>query len=131
MNDIAGPAAPTTSRTWEVLCHLSSLIMFLGVPFGNILGPLIVWLLKRSESPAIDLHGRESLNFQISLTLYLLAFTAVTVALMFVLVGFLLIPALIVVACLGPVIDLVFVIIASVRASNGEPYRYPLTIRFI
>jgi uncharacterized Tic20 family protein len=105
--------------------------MFIGVPFGHIIGPLIIWLTKKGDSLAVDEHGKESLNFQISWSLYLVLFTAVTVSLMFVLIGFLFVPVLIAAACLGPLLDLVFIIVASVKASNGEIYRYPLTIRFL
>jgi uncharacterized protein len=120
-----------TSRTWEVLSHVSALCMFVGIPFGNILGPLLIWLLKRSDAASIDEHGKESLNFQISLTLYLILLGVVTVLLLFILIGFLLLPVLIAAVALGPVIDVIFIIIAAVKASNGEFYRYPCTIRFI
>ena len=58
------------AKQWGMLCHLSALSVFIGIPFGNILGPLIVWLLKREEDPFIDEQGRESLNFQISMSIY-------------------------------------------------------------
>jgi uncharacterized protein len=119
------------SRTWEVLCHVSALSMFVGIPFGNIVGPLIVWLLKRGDSASIDEHGKESLNFQLSLTLYLIVITLATVVLTFLIVGVLLWPVLIAAFVLGPFIDLILVIIASVKASNGELYRYPFTLRLI
>jgi len=120
-----------TDRTWDVLCHLSALAMFIGVPFGNIVGPLVVWLIKKSSSPSVDENGKEALNFQISLTLYLIGATAATVALMLVLIGFLLLPLLIAALIVGPVIDVIFIAIAAYKASNGETYRYPFTIRFI
>jgi uncharacterized protein len=107
-------------RTWAMLSHLSALTLFVGIPFGNLLGPLLVWLLKRNEYPQVDEHGKESLNFQLSMTIYAL-FAAL---LIIVLIG---IPLLVVLA----VIDAVLVVIASIKASNGEPYRYPLTIRLI
>ena len=88
--------------------------------FGNIFGPLIVWLMKRSESPAVDAHGKEALNFQISMTIWTLLCWATSV----VLIGFVLGP-------LAMATNIVLTIIASVKASNGEFYRYPLTIRFI
>lgn len=115
------PAAPaqTQSRTWEVLCHLASLAGW-AFPFGNIVGPLVVWLLKRAESSDIDHHGREALNFQLSVTLYLL----LLVPFCFVLIG---IPFVIMLV----VLSLVLTIVAAVKASTGQPYRYPLTIRFI
>lgn len=126
-----GTSSQGDSRMWEVLCHLSALLMFLGVPFGNILGPLIVWLLKRSDSSSIDEHGKESLNFQLSLTLYLIALTVVTISLLFVLIGFVLLPVLIAAVVIGPLVDVIFIIIAAIKASSGEFYRYPFTIRFV
>ena len=118
-------------HAWDVLCHLSALAMFTPIPFGNIVGPLVVWLVKRGDSPSVDEHGKESLNFQISLSLYVLLFAAATIGLMFLLIGFLMLPLLIGMLCIGPFLDLIFIILASIRASQGEVYRYPLTIRFL
>jgi uncharacterized Tic20 family protein len=109
----------SADRTWDVLCHITALAGFV-VPFGNILGPLIIWLIKRNELPSVDAHGKESLNFQISVLIYM----AVSAVLMLVLIGVFL---MIVVG----ITAIVLVVIASVKASNGELYRYPLTIRFI
>ena len=102
-----------------MFCHLASFAGFL-IPLGNIIGPLVVWLLKRQDSPYIDHHGREALNFQISLILYLIA----SAILIIVLIGILL---LIVVGVAG----IVFTVIAAIRASEGVEYRYPMTIRLI
>jgi uncharacterized Tic20 family protein len=87
---------------------------------GHIGGPLIVWLMKRGDSPEIDAHGKESLNFQISMLIY----DAVAAILCVVLIG---IPILIGLW----VLNTVLVIIASMKASEGKFYRYPFTIRFI
>lgn len=103
-----------------MLCHLSSLTGFIGIPFGHLLGPFLFWLLKRQEIPEVDSHGKESLNFQISMTLYGL----VVALLCFVFIGFLLIPVIL-------LADVILVIIASVKASQGEPYRYPFCLRLI
>ncbi len=108
------------SRNWNMLCHLSALVGLLGVPFGNILGPLVVWLLKKNEIPSVDPHGKESLNFQISMTIYML----ISGLLIFIFIGIFLLIAL-------AIIDLVLIIIASMKASEGTPYQYPFTIRFI
>jgi uncharacterized protein len=108
------------ARTWSMLCHLSALTLFIGIPFGNLAGPLLVWLLKRNEHPEVEEHGKESLNFQLSMTIYAL-FSALLVL---VLVGFLLLFVLL-------VLNIVLVVVASVKASNGEPFRYPLTLRLI
>ena len=107
-------------RNWAMLCHLASFAGFAGIPIGNILGPLLVWLLKREESPFIDAHGKEALNFQISVTIYAI----VCAILILILIGILLLVVLILFA-------LISVIKAAIRANNGAEYRYPLTIRFI
>ena len=109
-----------SNKTWAMLCHLTALSFYIGVPFGNILGPLIIWLIKKDEMPTVDQHGKESLNFQISMTIYGLVAGLLT----FVLIGFLLLPIVV-------IAQIVFVVIASIKANNGEAYRYPLTIRFI
>jgi uncharacterized Tic20 family protein len=113
-------STPAKDRTWVILCHLTALTLFIGLPFGNIIGPLVVWLLKKQESTAIDAHGKEALNFQISMTLYsLMAGLS-----LFVVIGIVLLPLVL-------ITDLVLIIIAAIKASNGEFYRYPLTIRLI
>ena len=117
---------PTTSvtssstRTWCILCHASALLGLFFHFLGPIFGPLIVWILKRSEAAEIDAHGKESLNFQLSMLIY----DAIALILCFILIG---IPILI----LLWILNTVFVIVASIKASEGQLYRYPLTIRFI
>jgi uncharacterized protein len=108
------------ARTWGMLCHLVALVGFLGIPFGHLLGPLVVWLFKKNEYPFADEQGKESLNFQISMTIYAI----LPIILVLIFIG---IPLLIL---LG-IADAILVIIAAVKASNGESYRYPLTIRFL
>jgi len=107
-------------RTWCVLCHASALLGLFFHFLGHLLGPLIVWLVKRGDSPEIDAHGKESLNFQLSMLIY----DAIAAILCIVLIG---IPILIILW----IVNTVFVIIASIRASEGQLYRYPLTIRFL
>jgi hypothetical protein len=102
-----------------MLCHLATFSGFV-IPLGNIIGPLVVWRYKRSESPFIDRHGKEALNFQITLTLYLIA----SAVLIMVVIGILL---LIVVGLAG----MMFTAVAALRASHGSEYRYPLTFRFV
>ena len=119
-----GVTAPTVSstsvRTWNILCHASALLgVFVHFP-GYLLGPLIVWLAKRDDSPEIDAHGKESLNFQISMLIY----NGIAVVFCLVLVGFAFLAVL-------WVLNAVFVIVASIQASDGKFYRYPMTIRFI
>jgi hypothetical protein len=121
----SSPPPPTSStsseiRTWSVLCHASALLGLFLHFFGHLLGPLVVWLIKRDVSPEIDANGKESLNFQLSMLIY----DIVAGILCIVLIG---IPILIALW----VLNTVFVIIASVKTSNGESYRYPFTIRFL
>lgn len=110
-------------KMWATVMHLSSLIGFLAgavvvaAPVGSILGPLIIWLVKRNESPFLDDHGREAVNFQISIAIYyaLLAISCVGIPLIIVL----------------PFVQIIMPIIMAVRASSGEYVRYPITIRFL
>jgi uncharacterized protein len=107
-------------RTWNVLCHATALAGFFVPWAGHILGPLIVWLAKRSDSPEIDENGKESLNFQISMLIY----NVIAGVLCLVLIGFILLAIL-------HILNLVLVIVASIQASEGKLYRYPMTIRLI
>ncbi|MDQ3118708.1 MAG: DUF4870 domain-containing protein [Verrucomicrobiota bacterium] len=119
--------AQTNTRLWTVLCHASSFLGFVIPVAGHFAGPLLIWLLKRNESPEVDEHGKESLNFQISMFIYLAALGVVAFILMFVLIGFLLFPVIAILYVAG----IVLVIIASLKAGEGQFYRYPLTIRLI
>jgi uncharacterized protein len=110
----------SNTRTWTVLSHASALIGFFVPWAGHILGPLIVWLAKRGDSPEIDAHGKESLNFQISMLIYNL----IAGVLCLVLIGFVILGIL-------HILNLVLVIVASIQASEGKLYRYPITIRLI
>ena len=114
------PAASCNVRTWNILCHASALLgVFFHFP-GHLLGPLIVWLAKRADSPEIDAHGKESLNFQISMLIY----NVIAAVFCLVLIGFAFLAIL-------WVLNALFVIIAAIQASDGKFYRYPITIRFI
>ena len=107
-------------RTWNVLCHATALAGFFVPWAGHILGPLIVWLAKRSDSTEIDENGKESLNFQISMLIY----NVIAGVLCLVLIGFIILAIL-------HILNLVLVIVASIQASEGKFYRYPMTIRLI
>ncbi|MFQ5650854.1 MAG: DUF4870 domain-containing protein [bacterium] len=107
-------------RNWGMFCHLAALACWIGIPFGNIIGPLIIWLVKKDELPLVDTEGKESLNFQISITIYALG----ALVLCFILVG---IPLLIAIA----IAQVALVIVAAIKISNGESYKYPFTIRFL
>lgn len=108
------------ARTLGMACHLSALIGLLGVPFLNIIGPLAVWLWRRDKYAFVDDQGRESLNFQISMTLYgIVAGILTLIFIGWVLLGILWIA------------NLALVIIAASKANKGEAYRYPFNLRLI
>ena len=107
------------AKQWAMLTHLAAFAAFL-IPFGNIIGPLLVWQLKKDLGPFVERNGKEALNFQITITIVALVCTM----LMFALVGFILLPVL-------GLYWLILTIIAGVKANDGLAYRYPLTIRFI
>jgi len=115
--DISMPTK--NERTWGMLCHISTFTgMF--IPLGNILSPLIIWLIKKDESPFITDQGKEVLNFQISMIIYIL----LSLFLIILLIG---IPILI-----GLIIfNIIVTIIGAINANDGKYYRYPITIRFI
>lgn len=104
---------------WAMFCHLAGLAGFLPLApiLGGIIAPLIVWQIKKDQFTFADEQGKESVNFQISILIYaaLLCLTCI---------GVVLLPAVY-------VFDVVFLLIAGVKANNGEHYRYPLSIRFI
>ena len=108
------------ARNWGMLCHVAAFVGLIIPLVGNIVGPLVIWLLKREEHPFIDEQGKESLNFEI------------TISICGVIAGIL--------SCLGigiilgvivAVVWIVFVIIASIKASAGEHYRYPFALRLV
>jgi hypothetical protein len=131
---VPGAAATSDEKTWGMLCHLAAFVCFVGIPFGNIVGPLIVWLIKKQEMPFVDDQGKESLNFQITMTLcglVLGAMLGVSFLLIIVFIGFILIP-IVGLAMLGLVIfDVVMVVMAAMKANAGERYRYPYSLRLI
>lgn len=107
------------ARNLAVLCHLFGLLGLI-IPPGNVIGPLLIWLLKKEEHPFIEEQGREALNFQITFTIAMMA--SVFLALVYV--------GLFLLAILG-VADLILIIMASSAASRGENYRYPFSIKFL
>lgn len=104
---------------WAVACHLSGFAGFL-FPFGNILVPLLLWAFKRTESPYIDFHGKEAINFQISVSIYYL----ICIILSVIIIGLLLMPLL-------AAFQIIAMIIAAISASHGNLFRYPLSLRFL
>ena len=101
------------ARNMAMLCHLLAI-------FTGFIAPLIIWLIKKGEEPYVDQQGKESLNFQITIILAmsvagLLSFICIGVPLLFAI----------------PIVNLIFCIIASIKASNGVAYRYPVSLRLI
>lgn len=107
-------------RTYGMLCHLAAFCGLI-IPLGSIIGPLAVWLIKKNTSSYIDHHGRESLNFQISIVIYGIASALLLFAWG---IGILL-------AIAAGIFWFVMTIIACIKANDGVEYRYPLTIRFL
>jgi uncharacterized Tic20 family protein len=130
---ITPPSAPPPSgpesqaRMWNMLCHLSALAALVGIPFGNILGPLIIWQIKKNEFPSVDVHGKAALNFQITVTLAVVIGTGAAFVLSFFCVGYLLFPVVGLLILAG----IVLAIIAGIKANNGEDYKYPYSIEFV
>jgi uncharacterized Tic20 family protein len=108
-----------TERNWAMLCHLSALTGFL-FPLGGIIGPLICWLSRKDESEWVNVNGKASLNFQLSILLYIV----LAIPLCFIIIG---IPIIMLLVTL----KIICIIIASIKASKGELFRYPLVIPFI
>ncbi len=119
--EVQSSAAPTSKeeRNWAMGCHLASFAGFL-IPVGNIIGPLVIWLIKKEEFPMVAEHGKEAVNFQITVALI----GIVCAMLILIFIGLLLLPAL-------AIYWIVFTIIAAMKANEGESYQYPFTLRLI
>ena len=107
----AGAVPDQNARTMGMLCHLLGIFTF-------FIGPLIIWVMKKDESPFVNDQGKEALNFQIT--------TAIATVLCFF--GFCIAPLLILAV---NIVRIVFSIIATIKANQGIPYRYPVTLRLI
>ena len=124
-NDAMSPPPPPTGtpsaeeRQWALFAHLSALVGYL-IPFGSIIGPLVIWQIKKNEMPFVDDQGKEALNFQITVAIIAI----ICLVLVLILIGFLLLWAL-------AITNLVFIIVAALAANNGQAYRYPFAFRFI
>lgn len=106
-------------RMWAMFCHLSAFAGYI-VPFGSILGPLVIWSVKKQQFPVIDEHGKDALNFQISIAIYMI----ISAIFIIIVVGIFMLIAL-------WVFQTVMIIIASIKANNGEEFKYPLSIQFL
>jgi uncharacterized protein len=124
--EVVQPAAMPTheERQWALFAHLSALLgglvtsHFLGL--GCLIGPLIIWLVKKDTMPFVDDQAKEALNFNITVAIAAM----VCGVLMLVLIGFVLLPLL-------ALAWVVFIVIAAIKANEGERYRYPFTLRLI
>jgi uncharacterized Tic20 family protein len=106
------------SRQWGMIAHLSALVGFI-IPFGNVIGPLVVWQMKK-DMPFVEDQAKEALNFQITVSIAV----AVCLLLFIIVIGMLLLP----VVGIGA---LVLTVIAGIKANDGEAYRYPFALRLI
>ncbi|TGV00604.1 DUF4870 domain-containing protein [Flavivirga rizhaonensis] len=134
--------------------HLSTFCRFI-IPFGNFIGPIILWVTNKEKSEFVDAHGKQAINFQISILLYALILGTLTIPFFIFKIfngidfidfhGFhdfhinigkpspllYIGGGLGVLAILGFILELVFIINASLKARDGELYKYPLTINFL
>ena len=127
INTPAVPSSTTSDNSLAVVMHLLGFSWFVFPFYGNILGPLVLWLIKRGDSSYLDRVGKEVLNFQISFSIYISAAIAVGTVLLIFLIGilFYLLAAAIWVAWV------ILMIVGAVKTSNGEEYKYPFTIRLL
>lgn len=112
-------APSAEERQWAMFAHLSALVGVI-IPLGSIIGPLVVWLIKKDTMPFVNDQGKEALNFNITVAIAAI----VGWILCFILIGFLVLAVL-------AIAWLVFVIIATIKANEGTTYRYPFTLRLI
>ncbi|MFU8816736.1 MAG: DUF4870 domain-containing protein [Pseudomonadales bacterium] len=113
------PGLSSDERQWGMFAHLSALAGFI-IPFGNVIGPLVVWQLKKNDMPFVDDQGKEALNFQITVLIAIF----VSVLLMVIVIGALLLP----IVAIGA---LILTVIGAVKANAGERYRYPFALRLV
>lgn len=112
-------APSAEERQWAMFAHLSALVGLI-IPFGSIIGPLVIWLIKKDTLPFVNEQGKEALNFNITVAIVAI----VCWVLIFILIGFVLLPILV-------IMWLVFVIMATIKANEGVSYRYPFTLRLV
>lgn len=100
-------------KMWAMLCHIGAIVL-------GFIAPLVIWLVKKDESPLVDDQGKEALNFQITITLAVIVSMFLTV----VVIGVFLLPVI-------AIFNLIMLIVAGIKANDGIKYRYPINIRFI
>lgn len=119
LSPVPSPLSDADARMWAMITHLSALPGSV-VLIGSVLAPLVIWQIQKDKSAFVDYHGKEAVNFQITMAI---AF-ALSFLLMLVIIGLVLV-------AIVAIIWLLFTIIAAIKANNGEYYRYPITFRFI
>lgn len=105
-------------KTYCALMHLSQFAGFL-VPGAGLILPIVMWATNKDEYPEVNRHGKNILNWMLSFAIY---FT-LTFLLSFIIIGFIIFPVLI-------LLDVIFVVLAAVKAGDGQYWRYPLSITF-
>jgi len=121
-----GVAPPAKERQWAVIAHLSAMLLYAGL-LGGLLGPLLIWLIFRADMPFVDDQGRETLNFQITVALLLIAGGVLFgVGVLTAAAGGWLLAVVAVAGCvLLIVVHFVLTIVAAIQAGEGVRYRYP------
>jgi uncharacterized protein len=120
VKEAGSPQSAKDEQNWAMICHLSALAGFV-IPFGNVIGPLVVWQMKKDTMPLVDQHGKEALNFQITVAIAAI----ISMVLMLVIIGVF----LLMIVALG---GLVMTILAGIKVANGElNYKYPFALRLI
>ena len=146
----------TTHKNLAAIIHLSTFSKFF-IPLGNFILPIILWTMNKDKSDFVDKHGKQAINFQLSILLYTIIICCMTIPLFlfgvlnsvsfpefwnaydfdfhlsrrdsFNVVLFTIIAGLLVAAAF--IFEIIFVIIATSKANQGEPYKYPITINFL
>lgn len=122
--------APVTSdqHTWRVLAHASAFIQLIGAP--SVVGPLVVWLIKRDD-PVVEPHARAALNFQLTLLIYFVAGFVLAFLAAITIVGLVLTVLILVFLGILVLLELIFALLATIAASRGELYTYPMSLELI
>jgi len=119
---------PSDQQMWQVLSHASAFIQLIGIP--SLIGPLIVWFMKRDD-PVVEPHARAALNFQLSLLIYFVVGGFLAILFAITVIGLVIAVPLILVLLALVVLELIFALLASLAASRGELYKYPLSLALI
>ncbi|MBD3246315.1 MAG: DUF4870 domain-containing protein [Candidatus Omnitrophica bacterium] len=110
---------PKQEKVWAMFCHLGALAGYV-IPFGNIIAPLVLWMIKKDESALIDKEGKKALNFQISITIY----AVISLLLVFLVIGIVLLWVI-------GLFNIIMIVIAALKVNKGEEMSYPLSISFM